>query len=91
MNIRRGLARISHDQAKHLTTPAILVQNGIECCHITRLMIFGIEIASFLPVLGFDFSMSLLYCKAEIRLCLVVVFFARVERLCVGQMVASSE
>jgi hypothetical protein len=30
MNIRRGLARIAHDQAEHLTTLAILVQNGLE-------------------------------------------------------------
>jgi hypothetical protein len=39
MNIRRGLARIAHDQAEHLTTPAILVQNGLERRRITRLVI----------------------------------------------------
>jgi hypothetical protein len=49
MNIRRGLARIAHDQAEQLTTLAILVQNGLERRRITRLVIFCIEIASFLP------------------------------------------
>jgi hypothetical protein len=67
MNIRRGLARIAHDQAEHLTTPALLVQNGLERRRITRLVIFGIEFVSFLPVFGFDFSLSLFYCLAEIR------------------------
>jgi hypothetical protein len=43
MNIRRGLARIAHDQAEHLTTLAMLVQNGLERRRITRLVIFGIE------------------------------------------------
>jgi hypothetical protein len=47
MNIRRGLARIAHDQAEHLTTLAILAQNGLERRRITRLVIFGIEVASF--------------------------------------------
>jgi hypothetical protein len=51
INIQRGLARIAHDQAEHLTTLAILVQNGLKRCRITRPVIFGIEIASFLPVL----------------------------------------
>jgi hypothetical protein len=67
MNIRRGLARIAHDQAEHLTTPAVLVQNGLERRRITRPVIFGIEFASFLPVFGFDLSLPLLYCEAEIR------------------------
>jgi hypothetical protein len=67
MNIRRGLARIAHDQAEHLTSLAILVQNGLERRRITRLVIFGIEFASFLPVIGFDYSLSLVYCEAEIR------------------------
>jgi aryl carrier-like protein len=49
MNIRRGLARIANDQAEHLTTPAVLVQNGLQGLRITRLVIFGIEIVSFLP------------------------------------------
>jgi hypothetical protein len=48
MNIRRGLARIAYDQAEHLTTLAILVQNGLERRRITRLVIFGIEFAAFL-------------------------------------------
>jgi hypothetical protein len=30
MNIRRGLARIAHDQAEHLTTLALHVQNELE-------------------------------------------------------------
>jgi hypothetical protein len=47
MNIRRGLARIAHDQAEHLTTLAILVQNGLERRRITRLVIFGIELSAF--------------------------------------------
>jgi hypothetical protein len=59
INIRRGLAIIAHDQAEHLTTPAVLVQNGLKRRRITRLVIFGIEIASFLPVFGFDFSLPL--------------------------------
>jgi hypothetical protein len=42
MNIRRGLARIAHDQAKHLTTLSILAQNGLERRRITRLVMFGI-------------------------------------------------
>jgi hypothetical protein len=67
INIRRGLARIAHDKAEHLTTLAILVQNGLECRRITRLVVFGIEFASFLSVIGFDFSFSLVYCEAEIR------------------------
>jgi hypothetical protein len=67
MSIRRGLARIAHDQAEHLTTLAILVQNGLERRRITRLVIFCIEFFSFLPVFGFDFSLSLFYCEAEIR------------------------
>jgi hypothetical protein len=66
-NIPRGLARITHDQAEHHTTLAVLVQNGLECRRITRLVIFGIEVTSFLPVFGFDFSLSLLYCEAKIR------------------------
>jgi hypothetical protein len=91
MNIRRGLAGLTRDQAEHLTTLAILVQNVLERRRITRLVIFGIEFLSMLPVIGFDFSLSLFYCEAEIRWFLVVVLFARVERLCVSQMVASSE
>jgi hypothetical protein len=67
MNVRRGLARIAHDQAEHLTTLAILVQNGLERRRITRLVIFGIEFVSFLPVIGFYFSLPLFYCEAEIR------------------------
>jgi hypothetical protein len=58
MNIRRGLARIAHDQAEHLTTPAILVQNGLERRRITKLVVLCIEFVSFLPVFGFDFSLS---------------------------------
>jgi hypothetical protein len=58
MNIRRGLARIAHDQAEHLTTLAILTQDGLECRRVTRLVIFGIEFVSMLPVFGFDFSLS---------------------------------
>jgi hypothetical protein len=45
----------------------MLVQNGLERRRITRLVIFGIEFASFLPAIGFDFSMFLLYCEAETR------------------------
>jgi hypothetical protein len=56
MNIRRGLARIAHDQAENLTTLAILVQNGLERRRITRLVISGIEFASILPIIRFDFS-----------------------------------
>jgi hypothetical protein len=67
MNIRRGLARVAHDQAEHLTTLALLVQNGLERRRITRLVIFGTEFASFLPVFRFDFSLSLFYYEAEIR------------------------
>jgi hypothetical protein len=67
MNIRRGLARIAHDQAEHLTTLAILVQNGLIRRRITRLVMFGIEFVSMLPVIGFDFSLFLLYCEAENR------------------------
>jgi hypothetical protein len=67
IKIRRGLARIAHDQAEHLTTLAILVQDGLERRRITRLVIFGIEFVNFLPVFGFDFSLSLFYCEAEIR------------------------
>jgi hypothetical protein len=59
INIRRGLARIAHDQAEQLTTLAILVHNGLERRRITRLVIFGIEFISFLPVIGFDLSLSL--------------------------------
>jgi hypothetical protein len=58
MNIRRGLARIAHDQAEHLTTLAILVQNGLERRRITRLVVLCIEFVSSLPVFGFDFSLS---------------------------------
>jgi hypothetical protein len=65
MNIRRGLARIAHDQAEHLTALAVLVQNGLESRRITRLVKFGIEFSSFLPVIGFDFSLSLFNCEAE--------------------------
>jgi hypothetical protein len=39
MKIRRGLAITAHDQAEHLTTLAILVQNGLESRRITRLVI----------------------------------------------------
>jgi hypothetical protein len=67
MNIRRGLARIEHDQAEHLTILAVLVQNGLERRRITRLVIFGIEFVSVLPVFGFDFSLPQIYCEAEIR------------------------
>jgi hypothetical protein len=35
INIRRGLARIAHDQTEHLTILAILVQNGLERRRIT--------------------------------------------------------
>jgi hypothetical protein len=66
-NIQRGLVRIAHDQAGHLTILAILVQNGLERRRITRLVMFGIEFVSMLPVFGFDFSLSLFYCEAEIR------------------------
>jgi hypothetical protein len=52
MNIRRGLARIAHDQAEHITILAILLQNGLERRRITRLVIFGVEFASYLPVIG---------------------------------------
>jgi hypothetical protein len=48
---------MANDQAEHLTILAILVQNGLECRRITRLVIFGIEFASFLPVIGFDLSL----------------------------------
>jgi hypothetical protein len=58
INIQRGLARIAHDQAKHLTTLAILVQDGLERRRTTRLVIFGIECVSMLPVFGFGFSLS---------------------------------
>jgi hypothetical protein len=68
MNIRRGLARIAHDQAEHLTTRAILLQKGLERRRITRLVIFGIEFASFLPVIGFDFSLSLFHSTTPTRL-----------------------
>jgi hypothetical protein len=47
MNIRRGLRRITHDQAEHLTTLAILVQNGLERRRITRLVRFGIDLSAF--------------------------------------------
>jgi hypothetical protein len=67
MNIRRGLARTAHDQAEHLTTLAILVQNGLERRRITRLVVLYIEFVSFPSVFGFDFSLSLFYCEAEIR------------------------
>jgi hypothetical protein len=67
MNIRRGLARRAHDQAEHLTTLSILVQNRLERRRITRLVIFGIESVSVLSVIGFDFTLSLFYCEAEIR------------------------
>jgi hypothetical protein len=67
INIRRGLARIAHDHAEHLTILAILVQNGLERRRITRLVIFGIKLVSTFPVFGFDFSLSLAYCEAEIR------------------------
>jgi hypothetical protein len=52
MKIRRGLTRTAHDQAEHLTTLAILVQNGLERRRITRLVISGIEFVSVLPVIG---------------------------------------
>jgi hypothetical protein len=58
MNIRRGLARIAHDQAEHLTILAILVQNGLERRRITRLVIRGVEFVSTFPVFGFDFSLQ---------------------------------
>jgi hypothetical protein len=58
INIRRGIARIAHDQAEHLTTLVMLVQNGLESRRITRLVIFGIEFVSMLPVIGFDFNLS---------------------------------
>jgi hypothetical protein len=67
MNIRRGLARIAHDQAEHLATLAILVQNGLKRRRITRVVIFGIEFVSMLPVIGFEFSCFLFYCDAKIR------------------------
>jgi hypothetical protein len=38
MNVRRGLAKIAHDQAEHLTTLAILVQNGLERRRISFLI-----------------------------------------------------
>jgi hypothetical protein len=56
MNIRRGLARIAHDQAEHLTILAMLVQNGLGLHRVTRLVIFGIDIFSTLPEIGFNFS-----------------------------------
>jgi hypothetical protein len=67
MNIRRGLVRIAHDQAEHLTILAILVQHGFERRRITKLVIFGIELTSFLPVIGFYFRSPLVYREAEIR------------------------
>jgi hypothetical protein len=91
MNIRRGLARIAHDQYEHLTTLAILVQNGLERRRITRLVILCIEFVSFLPVFGFDLGLSLFYCEAEIRWFLKLVLYARVQRPCVGQFAASRE
>jgi hypothetical protein len=45
----------------------MLIQDGLERRRITRLMIFGNEFFSFLPEIGFDFSLSLFYCEAEIR------------------------
>jgi hypothetical protein len=57
INIRRGLARIAHDQAEHLIILTILFQDGLERRRITRLVIFGIEFISMLPVFGFDFSL----------------------------------
>jgi hypothetical protein len=66
-NFRRGLARIAHDQAEHLTTLAILVQNRLERRRITRLVIFGIEFISLLPVIEFDFHLSMFYGEAETR------------------------
>jgi hypothetical protein len=77
INVRRGLARTAHDQAEHLTALAILVQNGLERRRITRLVMFGIEFASFLPVIGFDFRLSLFYCEAEI---IVLSFFTGLLR-----------
>jgi hypothetical protein len=56
INIRRGLARIAHDQAEHLITLAIIVQNGLGCRRITRLVIFGMEFVSFLPEIEFGCS-----------------------------------
>jgi hypothetical protein len=44
----------------------MLVQNGLERRRITRLVIFGIEFVSMLPVIGFDFSLFLFYREAEI-------------------------
>jgi hypothetical protein len=78
MNIRRGLARIAHDQVEHITTLAILVQNGLERRRITRLVTFGIKFVSFLPVIGFDFSLSLLNCEAEssqVKLLISIIHF----------------
>jgi hypothetical protein len=46
MDIRRGLARIAHDQARHLTILAILVQKGLEGRRITGLVIFGIDFSA---------------------------------------------
>jgi hypothetical protein len=65
MNIRRGLARIAHDQAEHHTALAILVQNGLERRRITGLVILCIEFASFLPVFGFDFSLSFVLLRSR--------------------------
>jgi hypothetical protein len=53
INTPRGLAGIAHDQSEHITILAILVQNGLERRRITRLVIFGIEFASFLLVFGY--------------------------------------
>jgi hypothetical protein len=56
MNIRRGLARIAHDQAEHLTTVAVLVQNGLERRRITRLVILCIELSAFFRYSDFSDS-----------------------------------
>jgi hypothetical protein len=45
----------------------MLVQDGLGRRRITRLVIFGIDFVSMLPVFGIDFSLSLFYCEAEIR------------------------
>jgi hypothetical protein len=64
INLRRGLARIAHDQAEHLTILSILVENELKRRRVTRLVIFCIELASVLLAFGVDFSLSLLYCEA---------------------------
>jgi hypothetical protein len=51
IDIRRGLARVAHDQAEHLTDLAMLFKDGLQRRRITRLVIFGIEFVSMLPVI----------------------------------------